>query len=192
MSWGQDGLSLKNRCCPRGQRVRKYKITRRDHGPTLGITVHVPGCDFGMSKIWSVSLRIRSQCDDAIRRDDVMRRDGAMRRRYATIVRRESPGRTRSVRRYRRGFYHPETPIFGYPHGYPPGAITTGCMRPFVPRTNKNELTTTTPRISSHTRLGRKASSSSKASPHGLKGCRGRRTAFHIRTTMASTHRGPG
>ena len=22
------------------------------------------------------------------------------------------------------------------------GAITTGCMRPFVPRTNKNELTT--------------------------------------------------
>ena len=23
------------------------------------------------------------------------------------------------------------------------GAITTGCMRPFVPRTNKNELTTT-------------------------------------------------
>ena len=24
------------------------------------------------------------------------------------------------------------------------GAITTGCMRPFVPRTNKNELTTTT------------------------------------------------
>ena len=24
------------------------------------------------------------------------------------------------------------------------GAITTGCMRPFVPRTNKNEITTTT------------------------------------------------
>jgi hypothetical protein len=24
------------------------------------------------------------------------------------------------------------------------GAITTGCMRPFVPRTNENEITTTT------------------------------------------------